>query len=355
VAAAKGEWRLDPVTAKVKWAEEENRLLVGSGWGYYTTNFRWTNDVRWRNLPSPSQPAYYQTKLRQRLANDWWLGTTGRYSTAPTCDFRWVELEVEKTLTKPVAIRVWGEGEWRRVTAGSNLQEYGLHIVGSRIRWRLMPPLQWKGELSQERKNYASPVNSSRKMAVSNELTWRISHHRLLGRWAESTRVYPENSWRNYHHRSLRLEWQWDINRITMLTANCSYNQQSQGSGKEGGKLQFTGILDYPYSRRNKLSWLVSGTKIVDTDDPSLEDEDTEPLPPAVWRLGLRWQEWTPPVTLRTELYGIWTEEGLESGVLLRLQGDISRLRWTLGLAPQGGFYPTEEKGYWVEVKYYFD
>ena len=355
VAVAKGEWRLDPVTAKLKWAEGEDRLLVGGGWGYYATDFRWTNDVRWRNPSSPSQPVYYQTQLRRRITNDWWVGTAGRYSTAPTCDFYWVELEAEKTLSKPVAVRLWGEGERRHVTASTTLENYDLYIIGSRLRWRLAPDWQWKGELSREGKTYASPKNSSTKTAVSNELTWRISHHTLLGRWAESTRVYPENSWRNYYHQSLRLEWQWNINKSTYLSANCGYNRQQQGSGKEGGKLQFTGILDYPHTASDQLSWMASATKKVAAYDPSLEEESAEELPPADWRFGVRWQKWTLPLTLRTELYGIWREEGLVGGVLLRLQGDIARLHWNLGIAPRGGFYPTEEKGYWVEVKYYLD
>jgi hypothetical protein len=100
---------------------------------------------------------------------------------------------------------------------------------------------------------------------------------------------------------------------------------------------------------------MASATKKVAAYDPSLEEENAEELPAADWRLGVRWQEWTPLVRFRTELYGALTEEGLVGGWLLRLQGAFARLRWTLGMAPRGGFYPTEEKGYWVEVKYYLD
>lgn len=353
--AVHAEWRLDPVTSKIKWAEDETQVLTGGGWGYYTPDFRWTSDLSWRNNATPTQPIYYKTQLQSRIVKDWWWRVAGRYSTAPTCDFRWAEVTLEKTLARPLAFRAWGLGEWRRGNDRGRLDDYDLYLLGARLRWRPLASFQWNGELTNEQKIYPSPPKSSAKTALSNEVTLRFNPHTLLGRWAESIRVYPENAWKNYHHRSLRLEWTWNIRQNTVFTANCGYNHQSQGSGKEGGKLQMTGILDYPSTREYKLSWLWSRAKAIAAYDPSLPEEDGSALSAAAWRIGVRWQDFTPPLTLRAEVFGEWEEGKLTGGWAARLQGIYRRIRWTLGLAPRGGFYPTAEKGYWVEIKYYLD
>ncbi|HHW12879.1 MAG TPA: hypothetical protein GXX33_07760 [Firmicutes bacterium] len=349
-----GEWRADPLSIKLKWAEEETQVLLGGGWGYYAPAFRWTNDLRWRNNASPTQPVYYKTKWQRRIGGDWWWSLAGRYAVAPTCDFRWAEAALEKSLARPWAFRVWGAGEWRRVNSSGTLEDYDWQLIGFRLRWRPFTPIAWTGELTREEKNYPSPGKSSVKTALSNEVTFRFAPHTLYGRWAESVRVYPEDAWKNYYHRSLRLEWNWDISNNAYFEGNCGYNQQSQGSGKTSGELQITGILDYPSTREYKLSWLWSAAKTVAAEIPLTEEEEEE-LPAAGWRFGLRWQDLTPPYTLRVELFGQWQEGELTGGWAARLQGHHGRFRWTLGLAPRGGFYPSAEKGYWVEVKYYLD
>jgi len=351
--AAKAEWRFDPVFTKLKWSEKQDRWQAGGGWGYYTSGFRWTHDWRWRKPTSSSEPAYYQSELRGRIGNDWWLGTTGRYAIAPNCDFYWVEVELEKTRARPAAFSLWGEGEWRRVTAGATLEDYDQQIVGSRLRWQLLPQLQWTGELTREWKTYPTPRKSSLKTALSHEVTWRVSPHTFLGRWAESTRIYPDDAWKNYYYQSIRLEWKWNIKQKAFMTAKGGYNWQSQGSGKEGGKFQFTGILDYPFTPEYKVSWLVSTAKTIDSYILIPEEEETEPTA-ADWRLGLRWQDFSPPLTIRAELFCVWSDV-VTGGWLVRLQSRRGRIGWTLGLAPRGGFYPNEEKGYWLEVKYYLD
>ena len=352
--AARGEWRVDPLALKLKWAEEQTQILLGGGWGYYDPAFRWTNDLRWRNNAAPTQPVYYKTQLRRRIGSDWWWGLAGRYAVAPTCDFRWAEVALEKTLARPWALRVWGAGEWRRVRSGGTLEDYDWQLIGSRLRWRPLPPLQWKSELTRETKTYPSPQKSSVKTALNNEVALRFAPHTFYGRWAESVRVYPENAWKNYYYRSLRLEWNWDISNTAYFEGNCGYNQQSQGSGKTSGKLQITGILDYPSTREYKLSWLCSAAKTV-VDEFSIPVEEEDELPAADWRFGLRWQDLTPPLTLRMELFGIRDEGEITGGWAARLQGHQRRFRWTLGLAPRGGFYPSAEKGYWVEIKYYLE
>lgn len=349
-----GKWRLDPLAIKYKWAEEQAQILVGGGWGYYTPAFRWTNDLRWRNNAAPTQPVYFKTQFRRRIERDWWWDLAGRYAVAPTCDFRWTEVALEKTLAQPWALRIWGTGEWRRVNSGGTLEDYDWQLIGSRLRWRLLPSLQWKGELTREAKTYPSPQRSSVKTAVSNEVMLRYAPHTILGRWAESVRVYPDNAWKNYYYRSLRLEWKWKIGNNAHFEGNCGYNQQNHGSGETGGKLQMTGIFDYPSTREYKLSWLCSATKTVVAEIPLPEEEEDE-LPAADWRFGLRWQDLTPPYILRMELFGKWNEGKLTGGWAARLQGHQRRFRWTIGLAPWGGFYPSAEKGYWIEVKYYLD
>jgi len=349
---ASAQWRFDPVSTKLKWNDQETLFLAGGGWGYYTSGLRWTHDLRWRNHPSPSTPLYYKSELRRRIEQDWWLGAAGRYALAPTCDFRWFQVELEKTQTKPVALSLWGEGEWRRVTAGTTLEDYDQQIVGARLRWRLVPRLYWKGEWNREWKTYPTHRKSSMKTALSNELTWQVSPHTFLGRWAESTRIYPDNAWENYYHRSFRLEWNWNISQKALWTANCRYNWQSRGSGKEGRQVSFTGSLEYPYPSNTKWIWLVSAAKATDSY-VLLPEEETE-QPPVDCRLGLRFQGFSPPLIIRAELFCAW-EEQVTGGWLLRLQSRTGPIGWTLGLAPRGGFYPTEEKGYWIEAKYYLD
>ena len=349
----KAKWRFDPVFTKLKWGEKQYLWQAGGGWGYYTSGFRWTHDWRWRNHTTSSEPAYYQSQLRGRIGNDWWLGTAGRYAIAPNCNFRWVEVELEKTQARPLAFSLWGEGEWRRVTAGVTLEDYDQQIVGSRLRWRLFPRLQWTGELTREWKTYPTPQKSSLKTALSHEMTWQVTPHHFLGRWAESTRIYPGDAWKNYHHRSFRLEWEWLIREKALIAAKGGYNWQSQGTGKEGGKFHWTGILDYPSTPDYKVSWLVSTAKKTDSYPIIPEEEETEPTV-ADWRLGLRLQDFSPALTIRAELFCAWADL-VTGGWLVRLQGRRGRIGWTLGLAPRGGFYPNEEKGYWLEVKYDLD
>src|SRR5690606_28780616 len=117
------------------------------------------------------------------------------------------EVELEKTRARPAAFSLWGEGQWRPVTAGATLEDYDQQIVGSRLRWQLLPQLQWTGELTREWKTYPTPRKSSLKTALSHEVTWRVSPHTFLGRWAESTRIYPDDAWKNYYYQSIRLEW----------------------------------------------------------------------------------------------------------------------------------------------------
>lgn len=347
------EWRFDPVFAKLKWSEKQDHWQAGGGWGYYTTGFRWTHDWRWRNHTSPSEPAYYQSALRSRISNDWWLGAAGRYALAPTCDFRRLEVSLEKTQARPVAFSLRGEGEWRRVTAGVTLEDYDRIIGGSRLRWRLLPQLVWTGELTREWKTYPTPRMSSVKTALRHEVTWRVTPHRFLGRWAESTRIYPHDAWKNYHYQSLRWEWEWLMREEASMTVKGGYNWQRQGSGEEGGKIQLTGILDYPSTPAYNLSWLVSTVKTIASDLLLEEEEEMEPTVPD-WRLGLRFQDLSPPLTIRAELFCIWADV-VTGGWLVRLQGSQGRFGWTIGLAPRGGFYPNEEKGYWLEVKYDLD
>lgn len=353
--AVRGEWRADPLAVKLKWGEEQAQIQVGGGWGYYEPAFYWTHDLRWRNDAEPDRPSYYQTQLRRRISRDWWWSLAGRYAVAPVCDFRWAEVALEKTLARPWGFRVWGTGEWRRVKGGGTLEDYDWHLLGSRLRWRPLTPLQWQSELTREAKTYPAPQRSSVKTVLRNELALRFAPHTFSGRWAESVRVYPANAWKNYYYRSLRLAWNWEISDNAYFEGNCGYNQQSQGSGKTTGKLQITGVLAYPSTREYKVSWLCSAAKMVVAEFPFPVEEEEEELPPAGWRFGLRWQDLTPPFTLRAELFGIWDEGILTGGWAARLQGHWWRTRWTLGLAPRGGFYPSAEKGYWVEVKYYLD
>lgn len=353
--AGKAEWRFDPVFTKLKWSEGQEHWQAGGGGGYYTSGFRWTHDWRWRSRTSATEPAYLQSALRGRLGKDWWLGAAGRYSLAPNCTFRWLEGELAKTQARPLAFSLWGEEEWRRVAAGANLEDYDRQRLGSRLRLRLHPRLMWTGELSREWKTYPTPRMSSVKTALSQEVTWQATPHHFLGRWAGSTRVYSDNAWKNYHRQSFRWEWEWLLREETALTVKGGYYWQTKGTGEEGGKIHWTGALVYPSTPEYRITWLASTAKTLTADllFEEEEEEETESVP-ADWRLGLRFQDLSPPLTVRAELFCVWADE-VTGGWLVRLQGRYGRFGWTLGLAPRGGFYTNEEKGYWLEVKYDLD
>jgi hypothetical protein len=56
---------------------------------------------------------------------------------------------------------------------------------------------------------------------------------------------------------------------------------------------------------------------------------------------------------IRAELFQKAKEEGEEYGWLLIMSFNYGDIRWELGLAPQGGFGYSAEKGYWIKAKYY--
>ena len=358
-AGARGEWRLDPVHFKYKIKDDESFSALGGGWGFYAPHYRWTNDWKWRSQPTTTEPLTFQTELRRRVFADWWLTAGGKYAYAPACDFRWFELEVEKSQARPLAFRTWGNGEWRRVFPGAGIEDYDRQIIGLSLRWRPAPALRWQGEFMIEDKTYPTPTRSSRKLALRHELTSRFSHHRLTGIYANSTRDYPKNPWINYSYRSFRLEWTWAASDRSTLTAKSGLNYRRSGNGKEGGKLDLTGIYEYNHSPTRRLSGLLGASKVIASYDPLLEDEEedsgAETFPFSNMRWGLRWRESVSPFSVQSEVFVVFKEEGFDWGGMLNLQVELEKVRIRLGLAPKGGFYQTAEKGYWVEARYYFD
>ncbi|NLW55278.1 MAG: hypothetical protein GX050_01425 [Firmicutes bacterium] len=358
-AGAQGEWRSDPVHFKYKIKEEETFSAFGGGWGFYAQHYRWTTDLKWRSRPTTTEPLSFRTELRRRVLADWWLKAGGKYGYAPTCDFRWVEFELEKTQAHPLSVRTWGSGEWRRVFPGARIEDYDRQLIGISLRWRPKPTLRWKGEFMLEDKTYPTPSRSSRKLALRHEFASRFTHHRLTGIYANSTREYPRNPWINYSYRSFRLEWVWAAGDRIDITAKSGLNYRRSGNGKEGGKLDLTGIYEYTYSPGRTVSGLLSASKVIAAYEPLPEDveEDTkaESFPFSNIRCGLRWREKIHPFLLRTELFVVYKEALFDWGGMLNLQVEVGKVRVRLGLAPKGGFYQTAEKGYWVEVRYYFD
>ncbi|HBT17646.1 MAG TPA: hypothetical protein DEB05_11915 [Firmicutes bacterium] len=355
VVTAREEWRIDPIAVKLKWQEEQFSTTLGGGYGYYSTDLSWNSDFKWRNPFSTTQPRYFKMGARRRLFNDWWANADGQYSLAPTCDFRWVELGLGKTAVRSFSFRTWVTGEWRRVAATSNLENYDLQVIGLCLRWRPWPALRWQGEITAENKDYLTPSKSSQKWALHNELTYRFLSHNWKGVLTENTREYPGNPWINYSYRSFRLEWDWKIAGNANLLTKCGLNYRRSGNGKEGGKLYITGIIDYPSSVEQTISWMYYTTKTIASYVPMTEEAEDEIFPFTNFRAGIRWKGIYPPFSFRTEFFGVQKEKIFNYGGMLKMQVDMGNVRWVLGLAPQGGFYQSEEKGYWLEVKYFFN
>lgn len=350
---AQNDWRINPVNFKVKSKEEQIYYTLGGGGGYYLPDFRWVSTFRWKNPADTSQPSYLKTGLRRRIINDWWISAEGKYSLAPTCDYRWAELKLEKTLAKPWSFHTWGSGEWRRAATDSTLENYDLTMIAACLRWRPWKGCLWKGEVSSEHKSYETPSKSSQKMALSNELAYRLNNHNLKCTISESTREYPHNSWINYWYKSRRVEWSWKLAPRTVLTTKCGWNRRISGTGKESGKLELTGIFDHPRSPKNTVSLMISATKITAVYEPLSEEVEQESFPFSNLRGGIRWVKTVSPFSFRGELFGVQKDDSWELRCMLKTQLETEKIRWVLGLAPWGGFYPTDEKGYWLEVRFY--
>lgn len=352
-AKVKEDWRINPVDFKIKWKEKQVSYTLGGGGGYYLTDFRWNSTFRWKSPTSTTQPAYFKTSLRRRIKDDWWVNAEGKYSLASTCDYRWAELKLEKTLAKPWSFHTRGSGEWRRVVTGSTLENYDLTMIATSLRWRPWKDSLWKGEVSLENKIYDTPSKTSQKIAARNELSYSLNTHTWKCIIAESAREYPCNPWINYWYKSRRLEWSWKLKPYIILTNKCGWNRRISGDGKESGKLDLTGIFDYSPTKKNTVSLMLNATKVTAFYEPLSEEMEEESYPFSNLRGGIRWVKTSYPCSFRSDIFGVKKNDSWEFRCMLKVQVETDKIRWVFGLSPWGGFFPTDEKGYWLEAKYY--
>lgn len=349
---------IDPIDLKIKMKDEKMIYRMGFGWGYQRPNFSMTWDFVFYEPSTDAQLSYIKIAARQKTSTDWWYGGEWRFSSQPRSDYQRFRLSLEKAQRRSWSFSLWKEYEKRQTGIKSTLHEYAFQELGMRGSWYLCQWFSLSGELKKREKDYETSPNSWVKYDLSTTGEAKFGDQSLSLSFKESTGEYPDNAWGNYWSNGFGGEWQWRISPISSLQIKGARSTKEWGDGKGRIEDSYSGTLEFPKSGAFTLSWLGSykqshGWWEGEREEDSGEDP-TEDL--KGWRrLGVRLEKERGPFTFRSETFHGW-EQGAEkavSGWLLIIRWDKGKTRWELGVTPQGGFNLSEEKGYWIRMRYY--
>lgn len=353
-------WQPGNLTWKNKYQEEEG-FFTRAAWrfSYRIPDLRWNWSLVHNEPSSDDRLSYLQTDVRKRVRQgNWWYGGRARFSTQPACNYLGARFFLENTSRLSWSGRLWGEGEWRMIpgaraqNTSSRLDEYSYHELGTRIR-RRNAGFSWLGEIKGRQKDYRWVTkNSWRKLQIETGVERRSAGYFFSLRYRESTGVYPENDWKNEWGNYWNFRWEWKINENTRLVTRGSRLFREWGEDKRREEWGVTGILEYPRSPKMTACWMLAYREAV-RRDLYFDDEEEEREDPG-FRAGFRWQGVLSGCRVRMELFRAWKAEDVREGVFLVFRGEEGKWRWQVGIAPWGGFNSSEEKGYWVETRYYF-
>jgi hypothetical protein len=346
-----------PVEVKVKEQEGEFLRKYDLAATYKAKDWRWNLDAVLYDPMSYQRLSRVKNTFRFRTESGWWLGGEGSYSFEPACDYWWLRLLTEKRNTKSWSWKLWSDGEWRLTNTGYTLDEYSYSEHGVRVGWTPWKKIRCTGQLTKRVKDYAVSPNSWRKYDLRTEGKGSYRNHDLIVAYTESSGTYPENAWGNYWSNSVGVDWAWQITPSTRVRLDHSRRFQEWGNGKQRRERDFLAVVEYPKSATFTVAWMYgvkeSVGQLVLIDEVREEDADLRS------RIGLRLTKDLPGPRasvknrIRAELFQKAKEEGEEYGWLLIMSFNYGDIRWELGLAPQGGFGYSAEKGYWIKAKYY--
>lgn len=349
-AQAGAAWEPGPLVWKGKWREGNFFSRTGWSFTYRTGDLRWEWSLVHNDPSSDDRLSYLDTSFRKRAGGTWWYGTGGRLSTQPACTYRELRLFLENTARTFWSGRLWAEGEHRLPSPSSRLDEYFYSELGARVR-RREGGFMWLTELKMRQKNYQTSLSSWRKYHLETGGDARLAGHFFSLRYRESTGEYPEDAWKNEWRNSWVAEWEWTVTGKTFLAVRCSRLLHEWGENKKREEWDLAGRLEHPRTPDSTVSWMVDYREAV-RRDLYLGEEEEERYDPG-FRWGVRWQRVFPRYNLRTEFFQSRKGDEIQEGILLILQLERENIRCQVGLAPRGGFSPSEEKGYWVEIRYY--
>ena len=344
-------WEPGPFVWKGKWREGDFFSRTGWSLTYRTGDARWNWSLVYNEPSSDDRLSYLDTSFRKRAGGAWWYGTGGRLSTQPACDYRELRLFLENTARTSWSGRVWAEGQQRLTSSSSSLNEYSYGELGVRVR-RREGGFLWLTELKMRQKDYQTTLNSWRKYHLETGGDARLSNHFLSLRYRESTGEYPDNTWNNEWSNTWIVKWEWTVTGgNTFLAVRSSRLLREWGENKKREEWEITGSLEHPRTPESTVSWMAGYREAVRRDLYPGEEEEERDDPGFRW--GVRWKGVFPGGKVRTELFQARKGEEIREGALFIIQLEGEKIRCQLGLAPWGGFNPSEEKGYWVEMRYY--
>lgn len=357
-AVVQAEIIFDPVDLKIKERVDGGYSRLAFGWGYRVTDLRWNWDFAFYEPASDDYRTYLQTIIKKRVWSNWWGGGGWRFSTQPAANYQWIRFFAEKTQRRSWSYAVWGENEWRFINKNksSTLDEYTYQEAGLRAKWNSPGGLSWMGEIKRREKDYHTSPNSWLKYYLETEGSGRFANHLLTLRYLERTGEYPDNAWENYWGSTVGAEWEWVIAPDCKLELKGSWSGEEWGDAEVRKKRSFALVFAYPRTEETTITWMGSlrdswGKDPV-PDEENMEGEE-EKAPDVYFRLGVRLETAFSPFSLRAEVFHGEEKELSLTGGLIIIRIDGGNILWELGLAPQGGYNYSAEKGYWIRIKYY--